>query len=243
MCKVLSPRQRGVLGGSVCRWLGGMTDEVVGQVLEEAVPGARVVIVDCPSQQYLPALLRSAGLQRPGAEDDTGRESSSTAGLECIVHLAPPEASALGSICGTPSSCLPCLPACTHACMPACQPARLAPSGQSICSASERRTRLHALLHALTNQGAAGAGAAGVHAVGCQFWRSGAAHHGPRRAVLRRRPALLRGDAGSSAHLPPEESFVRCCMEPDMMHVSLECLPPVLWGHQLCYVDESATSS
>lgn len=58
--------------------------------MEEGTPGARVVVVDCPSRQYLPALLQSAALKLPEAEA-AAREGSTSARLQCIIHLAPTE--------------------------------------------------------------------------------------------------------------------------------------------------------
>lgn len=56
------------------------------QVMEEGVPGARVVIADCPSEHYLPALLGSTAFEPV-------EESSAAAGLLAIVHLTPAEVS------------------------------------------------------------------------------------------------------------------------------------------------------
>jgi hypothetical protein len=62
------------------------------QVLEEGLPGARVVIVDCPSEQYLPALLQqSAQLKPPGSEAAAAADSGKPARLQCVIHLAPAE--------------------------------------------------------------------------------------------------------------------------------------------------------
>ena len=51
------------------------------QVMEEGVAGARVIVADCPSSNYLPSLLRCAHFQQPGA------------GVTCVVHLTPAEVS------------------------------------------------------------------------------------------------------------------------------------------------------
>ena len=60
------------------------------QVLEEGTPGARVVIVDCPSPEYLLALLASAALKLPDGEA-AAQEGSKPAAPHCIIHLAPVE--------------------------------------------------------------------------------------------------------------------------------------------------------
>jgi hypothetical protein len=49
-------------------------------VLEEGVPGARVIIADCPSERYVPSLIRSKALQQPHHGGDT-----------TVVHLTPAE--------------------------------------------------------------------------------------------------------------------------------------------------------
>ena len=55
------------------------------QVMEEGVPGARVIVADCPSQHYLPSLLRSTQFQQAG--------SAAAGGVTCVVHLTPAEVS------------------------------------------------------------------------------------------------------------------------------------------------------
>lgn len=56
------------------------------QVMEEGVPGARVIVADCPSARYLPSLLRCK---------DFGQlaHTAGAAGLTCVVHLTPAEVS------------------------------------------------------------------------------------------------------------------------------------------------------
>ena len=49
-------------------------------MLAEGVPGARVVIADCPSERYVPSLTRSKSLQQPNP-----------GGTTCVVHLTPAE--------------------------------------------------------------------------------------------------------------------------------------------------------
>ncbi len=55
--------------------------------MEEGVPGARVIIADCPSQHYLPSLLRSTQFQQP--------ETGAAGGATCVVHLTPAEVNLL----------------------------------------------------------------------------------------------------------------------------------------------------
>ena len=52
------------------------------QVMEEGVPGARVIVADCPSARYLPSLLRCK-------EFGQLTQAAGAAGLTCVVHLTP----------------------------------------------------------------------------------------------------------------------------------------------------------
>lgn len=56
------------------------------QVMEEGVPGARVIVADCPSARYLPSLLRCKDFGQPA-------QAAGAAGLTCVVHLTPAEVS------------------------------------------------------------------------------------------------------------------------------------------------------
>ncbi|BDA45073.1 probable zinc phosphodiesterase ELAC protein 2 [Coccomyxa sp. Obi] len=69
--------------GNAVQTADGRTVEPA-EVMEEGVPGARVIVADCPSQRYLPSLLRSTHqFQQP--------ESAAAGGVTCVVHLTPAE--------------------------------------------------------------------------------------------------------------------------------------------------------
>ncbi|KAK9908066.1 hypothetical protein WJX75_002371 [Coccomyxa subellipsoidea] len=68
-------------GGNAVQTADGHTVEPA-EVMEEGVPGARVIVADCPSARYLPSLLRCK-------EFGQLTQAAGAAGLTCVVHLTP----------------------------------------------------------------------------------------------------------------------------------------------------------